>query len=1445
MPQLKHTFTSGKMNKDLDERLVQNGEYIDALNIQVGHSEGSDLGAIENILGNTAQSALGLTNASVIGSIRHNSTNCIYWFITATGVDCIAEYNQTTDTVSPVIVDKNSVLNFSTDYLITGINIIDNLLFWTDNNSEPKKINIDTFKDGSTDFSTHTPVYGSAFVAADVNVIKRGPRLAPTHVSRTTRKSGSETGCGVNEVGILYDFTVDRSTTNSTFDYSVMDEGVSVTLVTSTGIIPNWAVNDIISMKASREGDNNYIDEFGVRVKITAVSVTTFSTITATILTISPDIDNTTYNWQSLLEEAPPMFEFQMPRFSLRWKYADGEYSPFGPFSDIAFIPTTFGYSSKDAYNNGMVNHIRKLSITNIETLPKEVIEVDFLFKDNNSNLVYKLDTVPAATTLYEVKSSLVSTVIEANQLLRPWDNVPVKAKAQEVTGNRVLYGNYLQGNNMVQVGGSVFYPSITAGITTLAHGAIGEPKESLKSERDYQLGIVYSDNDGRESPVFTSSAATIANPKSNADKRGSLTAQSTAQVPAWATRFKYFIKETSGEYYNVALDRFYKAADGNMWISAPSSERNKVSEGAFLSLKKQHDSETPVLEEARYKVLAIENEAPDDVKYSRSQYSVALTTVLKTFRPIVGKKEFRFQGPSSTANAKFFSAIEAGSLVRIKTAANGVEDISGYYEIAGGGPNGEVYGSDIGYTIELDTPFLRGDKWINGLFATDTMTVVIYKAVLRETASFTSKFFIKIPHDPVFEQALIKPLVEKSPSYIDTSSAFINDELPPMPDRDTNSAYTSYEQPGFGYAETDDNISEGAATTNLLAPANGSTFMGIGYAHHSAEHDGTNFEDTPVGVAWFDVGLVPGNFVKFNEDTARVYYQIATVVTNTRKRVSAANVDEPNVIVTKYVTFSSQLALTGSYDINNFHVYYKEEEYSSLFTEGVSFLSSPTPAIFETEPKEQVELDIYYEATNSFPISEHSDLKTLDWFNCYSFGNGVESDRIRDDYNATRIGKGVKVSAPLDEPYSQERKSTGLIFSGIYNSTSGVNKLNQFAMAEPITKDLNPTYGSIQKLHTRDTDTIVLCEDKILRVLSNKDALYNADGNANITSNRAVLGQTVPFVGEFGISKNPESFASYGFRAYFSDKSRGVVLRLSRDGLTEISNAGMSDFFVDNLRSASTVIGSFDDQTNCYNITLNGKTASFKENVRGWPTLKSFIPESGLSLNNTYYTFKNGELYSHDNANRNTFYGAATEESSVTFMINDAPSNIKNYQTLSYEGSAGWTAPSIETDQQSGRVLSFLEKEGIWYNYIKGLDTTWNNSSFTGSLDTKEFSVQGIGTVVATTDNTGSLSMEMGADINVSLQANAGDIIFFKDIDTGKTVKVGQCTAIAGSLVTCAHTVGQPIPEDEVDFIFFAKNSEVNTSGIVGYYAETKMEVTSSSMKELFAVNAQTFISS
>ena len=87
MPELKRTFSGGIMNKDLDERLVPNGQYRDALNFQVSTSEGSDVGALQNILGNKIpySSALNTTqlgiNPFVVGSIRKDDTECIYWFV--------------------------------------------------------------------------------------------------------------------------------------------------------------------------------------------------------------------------------------------------------------------------------------------------------------------------------------------------------------------------------------------------------------------------------------------------------------------------------------------------------------------------------------------------------------------------------------------------------------------------------------------------------------------------------------------------------------------------------------------------------------------------------------------------------------------------------------------------------------------------------------------------------------------------------------------------------------------------------------------------------------------------------------------------------------------------------------------------------------------------------------------------------------------------------------------------------------------------------------------------------------------------------------------------------------------------------------------------------------------------------------------------------------------
>ena len=83
MPEIKHNFTGGKMQKDLDERLVPNGQYKDAMNIQVSTSEGSDVGTAQNILGNSLISGQGFFSetANCVGSIADEKNDKLYYFV--------------------------------------------------------------------------------------------------------------------------------------------------------------------------------------------------------------------------------------------------------------------------------------------------------------------------------------------------------------------------------------------------------------------------------------------------------------------------------------------------------------------------------------------------------------------------------------------------------------------------------------------------------------------------------------------------------------------------------------------------------------------------------------------------------------------------------------------------------------------------------------------------------------------------------------------------------------------------------------------------------------------------------------------------------------------------------------------------------------------------------------------------------------------------------------------------------------------------------------------------------------------------------------------------------------------------------------------------------------------------------------------------------------------
>ncbi len=175
MAEVKNLFLKSKMNQDLDDRLVPSGEYRQAHNVMISRSEGSDVGALENILGNDLINSALLsaqqinpstdfpTDIDCIGYFSDDQNDRIFLFLTnytdvsfnnlshpalthqgASSMpiifNAVACYSVTNKSIS--ILTQGVYLNLSKNSLITGVNVLENLLFWTDNRNQPRKLNI-------------------------------------------------------------------------------------------------------------------------------------------------------------------------------------------------------------------------------------------------------------------------------------------------------------------------------------------------------------------------------------------------------------------------------------------------------------------------------------------------------------------------------------------------------------------------------------------------------------------------------------------------------------------------------------------------------------------------------------------------------------------------------------------------------------------------------------------------------------------------------------------------------------------------------------------------------------------------------------------------------------------------------------------------------------------------------------------------------------------------------------------------------------------------------------------------------------------------------------------------------------------------------------------------------------------------------------------------------
>ena len=1464
MPELIHTFTGGKMNKDLDERLVPNGEYRDALNLEIASSENSQVGAFQNVKGNkeldykssnlttgvfTPWAAIDyitdLSNPICIGAKSDENSDEIYWFIASDAISVIASYNTITKLTIPLVVDTQNILKFSSDYLITGINVLEGMLIWTDNQTEPKKI---TIKDWvpPINFKTHSQIYGRDFVESDLTVIKKYPLQPPTITAYSSAQNLPDGTPAVVDTETNYSFTELGA---GGIIIPMTPESGPQTLTWLGNQLPYYKQGNILIFTWS---DNDPLDTDAV-IKCRVLSVIgAGNTQTGAIVEVlsvgaGSETQSLDYvNFDVTLEQETPFFEMRFARFGYRYKYNNNELSAFSPFSNPAFIPGEFDYSPKQGYNLGMVNNVRQLEISNFKpaNMPVDVKAIDILYKATNNSNVYVVDTFKENDSewdnnTFNIETEIITSVVNSNQLLRPYDNVPRKALAQEITANRLLFGNYTQNFNLLTSTGTPLQTQLEVGSTAATIGTTSpdtsidgnKVAESVKSIRTYQVGIAYMDDYGRTTPVFTSKEASIDLSKEFSSQSSKITARLASAVPYYDQQtqfpyFKYYIKETSQEYYNLCLDRFYDAEDGNIWLSFPSAERNKVDEETFIILKKEHANSNPVTEQARYKIIAIENEAPQYLKETKLSMGSVDTTFNTAGFPIEGTNEVWVKKSAFDAQFGDDTRITSGLLLRVVAGAT----VSDWYKITTFSltnssstdyvrmQSSSVFGPDMNFTSTI--PYGETNA-ITGL------KLELARVETQNKPEFTGRFFVKVNQDALLEQKIIAASAGANANYSRKALGFAYW---------LSGSYMTASWWQDNWADADaqgnstrlfiDNVRNDCNSLGKGMTEEGSMQISWSGGYGAGRSDGIRV-DNPSLLEQLDSGGTLFRFIDAGNgigDPSGTIYQV-TNVNKDKQEVwdcsdgwfdsYGASTNQMTRWTIKFNVANDWQALqwdpTNATDgvapwipnQNSYDNAYVGIEFIGLNSDDDSFTTND-PAIFETEPKEAAELDIYYEVPGAYLKSEQGNTHTLDFFNCYSFGNGVESDRIRDDYNQPQIENGVKASATLDEPYNEEHRSGGIIFSQIFNSVSGVNGLNQFIQAESITKDVNPEYGSIQKLHARDTNLVTLCENKSMKILANKDALFNADGSSNVTSNKAVLGQTVTFQGEFGIATNPESFADFGFRMYYTDANRGTVIRLSNDGITEVSDYGMHAFFQDNLKLNNKIVGTWDTDRKNYNVTLSSltpywqqtlgagdfdrtnpdpicgqflntkpttkTTISFKEDVNGWTSRKVYIPEAGVYLNNTYYTFKDGRIWEHSaNTSYNKFYNIGPDdptlgdyyESSFNTIFNEQPSSVKGFKTINYSGTdskkyvynvgaslqtyslaqiinqqliptaftttKGWYTNSIVTDLQEGEVKEFIDKEGKYFNYVKGLNTFYNTNC-DNNVDSHEFNVQGIG---------------------------------------------------------------------------------------------------------------------
>ena len=1079
---LKSVFSSGKMNKDLDERLVPKGEYRDALNVRVVGSSGSDVGAVENSVSNQALTQLDFgANAVCIGSIADDANKKIYWFVRSDTGSFVSEYDIENDSSTFILKDtrswKTNVLNFYKTNFIEGNILIDidndkRFLFFTDGINPPRKIEIESAR--LIDSNTYTKF--------DLDVIKQPPLNPP--------------------------------------------------VVTLTNASPN---------------ENNIKERFVY--------------------------------------------------FGYRFEYVHGEYSALSPFSEVAFLPGTFSFDFSTGLNTCMVNSFSSASIQ-FETGSSDVVAIDLVFKESNSTNVYVIESFNKedelinnnSTHSYTFDNSKVYKVLPEKELLRVYDNVPLTAKTQQLIGNRIVYANYTENFNLVDANGDSIAFNIAPSLNSTAISS-GNVQKSVKTNVDYEIGMVYLDDYGRSTSVITSKNSKINVPLSASKTHNRINVSINHLPPAFATHYRMYVKQSKSTYENISPAIFhFEPSTGYSYILLNGNDKNKVKEGDFLVVKadtrgqKTSLVETQVLEikEQNTNFLALKEDAnypgASDTPISEQGgvymkikpvgFSFTTDDYERTEIDDFDTTSNRLSDP--LANSQSHSSFIEGPNVYPASASTST---AASITVAG---NYNVSNQFSRITITIDSVSGSGD----------TFTTTVTQLDNQTSTNLTVTGQAITPGVPIS--------INNAAGATGLTVDFASSTGHTVGDKWTVNARPST----FSYARN----SKAFATIRSFPKAS---------------------EDIPLGT------VINFTYDEYNESVQFVTHEFVSDRTYVNleewyhesgaKATLTASIDESRIFFVRgtYGGDSSNITNNTTDDllmvIRSLGTQNNDLDSKVKVKTNVIYLERQSTDIptFETRAEDKndevfYELPKTYQITNGYhtvgsPGTSQTHLVaaslTLEFFNCFSWGNCIESYKVKDDFNAKFFKLENRPSANLKD-YKKNHRTTSLTYSNVYDQTTKYNGLNEFNLSTANYKDLDDFYGEISKIVSRENDLTVFQENRVSKILFNKNVLFNADGTGNVSSTSSVLGQDVPYLGEYGVTSNPFAVTLWGGRIYFVDERRRVVCRLSQDGITQISDFGMIDWFNDNLGTTLPPLGiaSYDPRDRQYSLSLKGTQEEWRE---------------------------------------------------------------------------------------------------------------------------------------------------------------------------------------------------------------------------------------------------------